>query len=324
MNHSILRLVAIVLGFIACHGALAQNCATISDDAERLQCYDRQAGRADSESNDDDEDEFVLLPQPPSFRVMVKGDSDPITTASDAEADPAEVSWARRDGENFVDANVAVVWQGALPGRFRETTSYFGSLLWSRSDTEEERSDRRKATVGLHYLSQFDSGVDNPWWMAVTTTGSAGHDIGKEQGSRAFKAEIDFGRKSWLLGRWQFIPTFGLRYDEIDPESGDGSAYSTGYLIGRASWTPFENHPQLKALATVGYVDDFDTDGDVVQRDGDFGALGLRYLLYRPAEEPRWMPELRLVRAFGVNPLDPDAPSNETRLTLAVSFDSNR
>lgn len=300
-------------GRLACYMQLPEaaehECIRKKDANVILDCFDGLAGRASPD------DRFVLLPKPSESRLMIKSDAKPITVMGEFDAKPAELSIARRDGEHFVDAKVALVWQRSMSQEW----SWFGAGAWTRTDKASGRKDTRGMETGLQWTRQNDS-VKEGWWHVVTGSVSHKKNIADDSDATGLGLIWEFGHPSWLAERWEFVPVLGLQ-SERGEKGGNDYDVSTVYAIGGASWKPIDT---VELFLTGGYLDDFDAGNGVIERDGDFGSIGLKYLLYDKAEKPALKPEIRLVRYFGVNPLDPDAPVNETRLTLGVLFDSIR
>lgn len=289
--------------------ASKNDCARKKDVLLILDCFDNGSGRAGPDAR------FVLLPKPSESRLMIKSDAKPITVMGEFDAKPAELSIARRDGKHFVDAKVALVWQRSISQEW----SWFGAGAWARTDKASGRKDARGVETGLQWTRQNDS-VKEGWWHVVTGSLSHEKNIADDSDATALGLIWEFGHPSWLAERWEIVPVLGLQ-SERGERGGNDYDVSTVYAIGGASWKPNDT---VELFLTGGYLDDFDVSNDVIERDGDFGSIGLKYLLYDKAEKPALKPEIRLVRYFGVNPLDPDAPINETRLTLGVLFDSIR
>lgn len=306
-------------------------CVAIDADEERLACYRRQQGeakhRCSRKKNPDAmlycfdtlagrasaDDRFVLLPKPSRSRVMLKSDAKPITLMGEIDAKPAELSASRRDGETFVDTKAALVWQRAMSQEW----SWFGAGTWTRHDKTTDGADTRGLAMGLQWTRQVDSARAS-WWDVVT--GSAAYEKDIIDDTTATKVSVlwEFGRSSWLGERWQFVPALGMSAERSTASSGNTRRASI-YGIGTATWAPTD---PVEFFFTGGYLDDFDVRRGTDSRDGEFGSVGVNYLFYDEAEEPAWRPQIRLVRYFGTDPLDPDAPANETRLTFGVLFDS--
>lgn len=274
-----------------------------------LYCFDQAAARSSPD------DRFVLLPLPSRSRIMLKSDAKPITIMGEIDAKPAELSVARRDGDHFVDAKAALVWQRSMSQEW----SWFGGGAWTRTDKASGRKDVRGLETGLQWTRQGDS-VKEGWWHVVTGSVSYENNIADDAEATGLGLLWEFGNHAWMGERWTFAPALGLRTERGD-EAGSDYDFSTVYVVGAGRWKP---NDMVELFLTGGYLDDFDASTGVTERDGDFGSVGIKYFLYDKAEKPTFRPELRLVRYFGVNPLDPDAPVNETRLTLGVLFDSLR
>ncbi len=298
---------------LACYmqlpGAPGHECIRKKDANVILDCFDELTGRASAD------DRFVLLPKPSQSRVMIKSDTKPITVMGEFDSKPAELSVARRDGEHFVDARVALVWQRSISQEW----SWFGAGAWTRTDKASGRKDARGVETGLQWTRQNDS-VKEGWWHVVTGSVSHEKNIADDSDKTGLGLIWEFGHPSWLADSWEFVPVLGLQAERGE-QGGNDYDVSTAYAIGAASWKPSDT---VELFLIGGYLDDFNASNGLIERDGDFGSVGLKYLLYDKAEKPALKPEIRLVRYFGVNPLDPDAPINETRLTLGVLFDSIR
>lgn len=296
---------------LACYrkqvGAEGNRCSQMRDLDVMLHCFDAAAGRAHQD------DRFVLLPKPSRSRIMLKSDAKPITIMGEIDAKPAEISVARRDGDHFVDAKAALVWQRSVS----QAWSWFGGGAWTRTDKASGRKDARRVETGLQWTRQNDSARDG-WWHVLTGSISHENDIAADSEATGVGLIWEFGSHAWMGERWTFAPALGLR-TEHGEKAGEDYDFSTVYAVGAGSWKPSD---RFELFVTGGFLDDFDVSSGLVERDGDFGSVGLKYFLYDKAEQPALRPEIRLVRYFGVNPLDPDAPVNETRLTLGVLFDS--
>lgn len=306
-------------------------CVAIDADSERLACYRRQqdaekhpcsrkrnpdnvlycfdtlAGRASAD------DRFVLLPRPSRSRLMLKNDAKPITLMGEIDAKPAEFSASRRDGETFVDAKAALVWQRAMSQEW----SWFGAGTWARHDKATDGADTRGLAMGVQWTRQVDS-VREGWWDVVTGSAAYENNIVDDATSTKVGVLWEFGRTSWLGERWQFVPALGLSTERTTASTGNTHRASI-YGVGTAKWAP---NDAIEFFLAGGYLDDVDVRRGTDERDGEFGSIGVNYRLYDEAEKPAWRPEIRLVRYFGTDPLDSDAPANETRLTFGVLFDS--
>lgn len=322
---------------------MAQDCRGIANRELRLACYDTRHGTS-----------FETAP-PPSVPQSGNGTTDaggPKQFVSDLRladestpkglgSDPASVSFARRDGEEFSAIKAALIWE-ATYSPF-PNGSYLANYGWgpvasasvNRNTLSTKKADARQAELGLRGTAfQFKSQVPDPrgnkfLYAAMDSKLTLGYRENKVDGTHSNLLIADNVLSSDYLA-WglpyvspfavQLLPRFGFIREDVRRAK---AGVATGDFRSVYGGVKVEAFPallsnRLRFSLTAQRFIDIDTDPGISKRRESYGKIGVDYFFYSPLESPAVKPSIGLERAIGADLLNGAPRFGQTQLMLRL------
>jgi hypothetical protein len=298
----------------------AASCIALADRDQRLNCYDKANRYIDA-------DQPRMVSPLPAIRWQVRNDGRFDSYAgSDIGSKNGEVSVQHHDGENFINANVAVL--AALAPINDAGFQPFASIRWLRSEAKAKRSDIREASFGLA-IPLGDPFGPSGVGLFLTPRYITRTDIFGKTDSRLFAIHGNIILKSWTsapegdMGRnlFWFVPNVGLLHDHRKRPSSGWGDWSSGYagIELSAQWNKIT--PRLQTTVKYQYFSDFSQPADTESREGDYLSASISYEFTDPDDASiRIRPAVFLTREVGLNPILSEDRFNATTLGFGLKI----
>jgi hypothetical protein len=294
-----------------------QACLSLADNDERLACYDK-------------ENHFVMpgpsvTPAPlPTIRFQVRNDGRFDNWASaDIGSDPAELVVEHRNGESFVQANIALL--AAFPDIGDSGWQPFASFTWQRAADADERKDQRDSSLGI--VGTLGNPFDGGWGVLLTPRYIHRKDLFGETNADLATVHATFVRQKWAspqagnneVNQFTFFPFLGLIYEDRSVDDGHWASAYGGFEFN-GQWNRLT--PRLQTTLAYQYFTDSAAPHGSDKRHEDYVLASISYEFTDPDDDTaKVRPSVFLTREVGLNPLRGEDRYNETRFGLGLSVD---
>lgn len=335
--------VALALSAGAAIAASAQECRTIENKELRLACYDQANGTA-----------FPAATTPQAAPASANNDSGfkqflselrlaDESTPKGLGSDPATISWARRDGEDFSTIKAALIWESTYSPFPNE--SYLARMGWgpvvslsvNRNSLSTKKADARQANVGLQgtafawRANQLDARGNRWLYAALHSKLTAGYRENKVDAteSNLFTADnvlvtdyLRYGLPYQSPFAVLVLPRFGLVHEDVRrAKAGVPTGnFNSVYGILKVEAFPALISDRLRVSLTAQRFVDFDVDGGNTKRRETYGKAAIDYLLYSPFESPTVKPSFGLERTIGADPLNASPRFGQTQFVIRLKI----
>jgi hypothetical protein len=330
---------SVVIGTFAGHAA-ALECNLIGEDKLRLACYDKAHGKVFLSPTPKAEESSKMPTKWESFNKNLKLADE--STPKGIGSDPATISLARRDGEEYSAIKAALIWEPSES--IFPVNSWMGRNGWgpgaalsiNRNSLAAKRTDSREVAIGLSGIAfeideRSSSNARGSLRLGMVTKLSAGYRENRVEGthSNLYKVENVFSSDYFRWGiqndtdwAWYFIPRLGLFHEDIRRAKAGSptGSYSSIYGIAKLEVYPTTLSNRLKLTMTAQRFQDLSASGGLSRRRETFAKAGIEYLLYSPTSTESVMPSLALERTTGADPLNGASKFGQTQLVFKVKI----
>jgi hypothetical protein len=343
------RLALFLASVIGVASAAAQDCRAIPDRDLRLACYDKENGTS-----------FPATPAPAPASTPVAASAPASGGASTREgwkqfisevrladestpkglgSDPASLSFAKRDGEEFSVIKAALIWEKAnsiFPnGTYLATYGWgpIASFSVNRNSLSTKKADSRQADAGLRgtlfKFAQLDAKGNNFVYAAADTKVTFGYRENKVDGTQSnlFVADNVLVTDYLLWGlpyqspfAIQVLPRFGFVREDVRKAKAGVPTGNFNSVYGgiKVEAFPAVLSDRLRFSMTAQRFVDVDVDGANVKRHENYGKVAVDYFFYSPLENPVVKPSIGLERAIGADLLNGAPRFGQTQLMLRL------
>jgi len=323
--------------FLSKNSIAATDCPEISDDVQRLVCYDKLHNRkvpdVTTAPKGPQEPSTAAAPsnQPPMWlrRFRVRDDGN---YTGGIGKNPASISLGHVNGQDATIAKAALIWAGdpfndlgwqpfASYGVNRNTLASSATNTqvltlgatgaWTVRETKKDstvlsvaslsaREDRKSKTASDAVL------LDN---YLVIGELSGAYQFGKNATSSVARHE------------WNLYPRFGLlSEDQQKVKAGNAIGRSIGFFGGaRVEYWPVPISDRIQVTLQSHRFRDSSADAGLQKRKLGYTKFSIDYYLYDPDDKTRWLkPIIGLEREVGSDPIGAVAPTNRTTIGLKL------
>jgi len=291
-------------------------CAKISDDKDRLACFDKAFDVKPTATK------FQGRPSIAAQRIKLRSDG----AWDNIGKDPASLSISRVNGEDASQIKAAVVVLGPA---FDNGWQPFASYGINRNTLTKDKADVRAVTAGLSgsVFDYVDTGV------SLWTTVSAAYRENKIDDTQSALARVDtFVAIRGLADGTPFpagsndfrlLPRFGFQFeDQHKVKQGAVAGNARGGFVGlRFDYWPGSISERLQFTAQTLRYRDFTVEALMTKRDTSYHKAGIDYYLYHPNDKSVWLlPVISLEREVGEDPVFGIPKAGRTQLSFKLKI----
>lgn len=292
-----------------------KKCIDISEDKDRLSCFDKLFGVAPKEVK------YQPIPSEFQRRVKLRADGDWNNLGKDA----ASLSISHVNGEDASQIKAAVVVLGNASDSGWQPFAAYGI---NKNTLTKDKSDIRTATVGYSgsLFNYFENG------FSIWPTVNAAYRENRIDDTQSTLVKVDSvvaikgladGAADAAQNSFRILPRFGFQFeDQSKVKAGNIAGNARGGFIGlRFDYWPKVIADRLQFTAQTQKYRDTTVDSQLKKRDTTYTKFGFDYYLYDTNNKAEWfMPILSLEREIGENTLTGQPAANRTQLTLKLKI----
>jgi hypothetical protein len=296
--------------------AAEKDCTAIGDDKDRLACYDKNSGVTPKAADE--------RTRPPVWaqRISVRNKG----TLNNLGKDPAAFAFTRKDGEEAMQAQAALVVLGPAAESGWQS---FAAAAINRDTLAKTKTDVRTVSGGVS--GTLINYLDHGFALWPTLSVSQQTDLQAKTESTLGTIDTYVPIKGLADGipfesgsnEFRLFPRFGYQFeDRHRVKEGDVAGSLQGYYGGiRFEFWPgkFSSRIQLTALGQI-YRDSWVDEG-LSKRTLRYSKLSIDYYFYDPNDKDAWFtPILGIEREVGDDPVFGVVGANRTQLSFKIKI----